>query len=145
MKIDAGVFALFASPLIAVLAGIIMLLFLSGHTPYVPDRPEFLSYIDRLGFSPEGGARSNTAGVIRNVFSPHSPDEEDDSLGPENPAPVFVSMIVKNDGKSFCIIDGRKMQVGDETGAFTLKAIEKGAVTIRYKNGVEETIHVEVY
>ena len=108
MKIDAGVFALFASPLIAVLAGIIMLLFLSGHTPYVPDRPEFLSYIDRLGFSPEGSARSNAAGVIRNVFSPHSPDEEDDSLGPENPAPVFVSMIVKNDGKSFCIIDSNR-------------------------------------
>ncbi len=145
MKIDAGVLALFASPLIALLTCIIMLLFLSGHTPYVPDRPEFLTYIDRLGFSSQESTPPDAAGSIKNVFSAYSPDEEDVSQGPDTLPPVFVSMIVENGTKSFCVIDGRKIQVGDETGAFTLKAIEKDAVTIRYTNGVEETIHVKVY
>ena len=145
MKADAGILALFACPLVAALMGMLLFLFLSGHTSYVPDRPEFLSYIDRLGFSPEEGARTDTAGSIRNVFSPCSTGEEDGSQAPENPAPVLVSMVVENGGKSFCVIDGRKMQVGDETGAFTLKVIEKDAVTIRYTSGVEETIHVKVY
>lgn len=142
---DAGVLALFASPLIAALTGILMLLLISGHAPYVPDRPEFLSYIDRLGFSSQESTPPDEAGSIKNVFSACSPDEEDGSQNQENLAPAFVSMIVENSAKSFCVIDGRKMRVGDETGAFTLKAIEKGAVTIRYRSGVEETVHVKVY
>lgn len=145
MKIDTGILALLAFPLIALLAGIIVLLLTSGHTPYVPDRPEFLSYIDRLGFSSQESTSPGAAGSIRNVFSPNIPDEENGSQRPETLIPVFVSMIVENGTKSFCVMNGRKMQVGDRTDAFILKAIEKDAITIRYMSGIEETIHVKVY
>ncbi|HPD21835.1 MAG: hypothetical protein ACOX3E_15170 [Desulfomonilia bacterium] len=145
MKIDTGILALFASPLIALLAGIVMLLFTSGHTPYVPDRPEFLAYIDQLGFSSQESTPPGSAESIRNVFSPGIPGEENSSQGPEAIAPVFVSMIVENGTKSFCVINGKKMQVGDNTGTFVVKAIKKDAITIRYRSGIEETIHVKVY
>ncbi len=145
MKIDTGILALFASPLIALLAGIVMLLFTSGHTPYVPDRPEFLAYIDQLGFSSQESTPPGSAESIRNVFSPGIPGEENSSQRPETIAPVFVSMIVENGTKSFCVINGKKMQVGDNTGTFVVKAIKKDAITIRYRSGIEETIHVKVY
>jgi len=145
VKIDTGILALFASPLIALLAGIVMLLFTSGHTPYVPDRPEFLAYIDQLGFSSQESTPPGSAESIRNVFSPGIPGEENSSQRPETIAPVFVSMIVENGTKSFCVINGKKMQVGDNTGTFVVKAIKKDAITIRYRSGIEETIHVKVY
>ncbi len=152
MKLDPKIAALFAAPFLALSACVIMAFALPEPKPFALSRPEFLGYIDQLGISSENDGRAAFSGSIRNVFSGEESAEEeplentaDIIAQPAARPPVSVSMLVESGAKSFGIVNGKKMRVGESSGSFTLTAIRKNSVTVRYLDGIEETINVKAY
>ena len=156
MKMDGRLLVLFTFLPIAVIGCTLVTFLTAEPKPFVPERPQFLSFIDQMGVSQENIRTGDTAENIRNVF-PHAetvhggPVHEVPITTTERPAahnthdPVSVSMVVDNGSKSFVMINGRKMYPGESSGSFTLKAIHKNLIVIRYNDGVEETVHVKAY
>lgn len=152
MKLDPKIIALFTFPIAAVFACGIMSFIVPEPKPFVLARPEFLKYIDQLGVSSGNTQETVFPESVRNVFSHETPIDEDpvEDTGyviEESVAhpPVSVSMIVAGNAKSFSVINGKKMKAGESSGLFTLTAIQNNSVTIRYLDGIEETIHVKAY
>lgn len=156
MKPDAKILILFAFPVLAALACAAMTFVLPEAKPYVPNRPVFLNYLDQLGVSSESSKQISFSESIRNVFSYEDQSEEpveeipieDTDYVVEAPAantPVTISMLVESGSKSFSVINGKKMRVGDSTASFALTAIRNNSVTIRHSDGTLETIHVKAY
>lgn len=148
MKIDGRLLVLFTFLPIAIV-GCFLVTFLSTEPkPFVPERPQFLSFIDQMGVSRENIHTGSATETIRNVFIHEDPVHEEAIVTVERPTthvPVSVSMVVDNGSKSFVMINGRKMYPGEKTVSFTLKAIHKNLIVIRYHDGIEETVHVKAY
>ncbi len=135
MGIDRKILLLFALPCIGALLGMLAYMAVPTETNFVPDRPEFLTYVDQLTLYTSHVRENDNSEPLQDVFLHNTPGEE----------PVTVSMIVKNGSRSYVIIDGRKMNVGDTTEAFTLMSIDRNSVTVAYQNGTRETLHVKGY
>jgi hypothetical protein len=54
-------------------------------------------------------------------------------------------MIVDAGSDSFCIVNGKKMRIGENAGDFRVIAIGKDQVTITHHNGTRETHHVKAF
>ncbi len=150
MKIDGRLLVLFTFLPVAII-GCILVTFLSAEPrPYIPERPQFLTFIDQLGVSQKDIFTGAATEDIRNVFIHEAPVHEKAVITAERPQayahdPVAVNMVVDNGSKSFVMINGRKMHPGESTESFTLRAIHKNLIVIRYHDGIEETVHVKAY
>lgn len=156
MKPDARIFILFSFPFIAIISIAIINATFPEQRSYVQDRPQFLNAVDQLSISSGEAGQAFSPDEIRDVFSFHGPSEArpekvlvedvDDLIeAPVTHTPVTVSMILNNGSESFSVIDGQKMRVGEGNSAFTLKSIRDNFVTVRYSDGIEETINVKAY
>ena len=135
MEIDKKVLFLLGMPLVAVLMCFMIYMAIPAQTDFIPDRPEFLTYVDQLNLYSQNLQEPAAYDRIRDVF--HRNGREDN--------PIIVSMIVKNGPGSYSIINGGKMRIGDRTDTFRLVSINKNSITVAYHNGAEETVYVNVY
>ncbi|HNY64362.1 MAG TPA: hypothetical protein PKM41_02920 [Deltaproteobacteria bacterium] len=148
---------LFVFPIVALMACATITFSLPEPKPYVPERPQFLNAIDGLDVSSGGPGDSISTGHIRNVFVCDGVEAETvpEEPAPAEPAPqagkpvsrdpVSVTMVVDGPNGGFGVVNGKKMHVGERSGEFTLTAIRNNSITIRYTDGIEETIHVKAY
>jgi hypothetical protein len=157
MNSGIRIIALFVFPIVSILACAALTLSLPELKPFVPERPQFLGVIDGLGVSSGSSQGSLASERIRNVFA-HE-DITDEEAAAEDPAavpapsiertvsrdPVSVTMVVDGPQGGFAVVNGKKMHVGERSGGFALTAIGKDSVTLRYTDGIEETIHVKAY
>lgn len=135
MNIDKRILFLACVPFIAIILCVAVYLAKPTETNFIPDRPEFLTYVDQLNLYSQHLQEPATYDHIRDVF--HHNGLEDN--------PIIVSMIVKNGSGSYSIINGDKMGIGDRTTSFRLVSIDKSSITVAYNNGAEETVHVNTY
>jgi hypothetical protein len=149
MKLDKNIIWIFMLP--------VMALTLCIASPYVfrenknttLEQPEFLAYVDKLSIFTLKDDPDLAAKDIHDVFR-HEWTMPLAALY-ENPGikaqaePVRVSMIVEAGGESYCIINGKKMRLGDKTDRFQITSIGPDQVITTYKNGTRETHHVKVY
>ena len=135
MKIDRKILFLFCGPLLCVLLCVLAYMVIPDQKNFIPDRPEFLTYVDQLSNYSQSLKKEDTPKHLRDVFYHDTIDK----------APITVSMIVKNGSGSYSIINGNRMERGDSADFFTLVSIDKDSVTIAYNNGAEETVHVKIY
>ena len=151
--IEKRVVSLFIPPIIAIVLCTISSLVLPDSRNFSPEQPEFLAYVDQLSVFTIKGEKDIPASHIRDVFR-HEwtgllPNLEGyaaiRNTGGVNPAPILVTMIVGSGKAGYCIINGRKMRIGDKTDSFRLTSIKSHSVTVKYKNGTRETYNVKIY
>jgi hypothetical protein len=151
--IERKVVSLFIPPIIAIVLCTISSLVLPDSRNFSPEQPEFLAYVDQLSVFTVKGEKDIPASHIRDVFR-HEwtgllPNLDGYTAimntGGVNPAPISVTMIVGSGRAGYCIINGRKMRIGDKTDSFKLTSIKSHSVTVKYKNGTRETYHVKIY
>ena len=151
--IEKRVVSLFIPPIIAIVLCTISSLVLPDSRNFSPEQPEFLAYVDQLSVFTIKGEKDIPARHIRDVFR-HEwtgllPNLEGyaaiRNTGGVNPAPISVTMIVGSGRAGYCIINGRKMRIGDKTDSFRLTSIKSHSVTVKYKNGTRETYNVKIY
>jgi hypothetical protein len=151
--IERKVVSLFIPPIIAIVLCTISSLVLPDSRNFSPEQPEFLAYVDQLSVFTIKGEKEIPVNQIRDVFR-HEwtgvlPNLDGcaaiRNTGGVNPAPVSVTMIVGSGRAGYCIINGRKMRIGDKTGSFRLTSIKSHSVTVKYKNGTRETYNVKIY
>jgi len=151
--IEKRVVSLFIPPIIAIVLCTISSLVLPDCRNFSPEQPEFLAYVDQLSVFTIKGEKDIPASHIRDVFR-HEwtgllPNLEGyaaiRNTGGVNPAPILVTMIVGSGRAGYCIINGRKMRIGDKTDSFRLTSIKSHSVTVKYKNGTRETYNVKIY
>jgi len=151
--IEKRVVSLFIPPIIAIVLCTISSLVLPDCRNFSPEQPEFLAYVDQLSVFTIKGEKDIPASHIRDVFR-HEwtgllPNLEGyaaiRNTGGVNPAPILVTMIVGSGKAGYCIINGRKMRIGDKTDSFRLTSIKSHSVTVKYKNGTRETYNVKIY
>ncbi|MBN2298313.1 MAG: hypothetical protein JXM72_06940 [Deltaproteobacteria bacterium] len=135
MKIDRKILFLLSTPLLCVLLCLLAYMILPDQKNFIPDRPEFLTYVDQLSTYSQSIKKGDIPYRLRDVFYRDTIEQ----------APVTVSMIVKHGSKGYSIINGKRMEPGDAADFFTLVSIDKTSVTIAYNNGAEETVHVKTY
>ncbi len=135
MAIDKKILFLLGMPAVAVLMCFMIHMAIPTQTDFIPDRPEFLTYVDQLNLYSQKLQEPAASDPIRDVF--HRNGREDH--------PIIVSMIVKNGSGSYSIINGGKMSIGDRTDAFRLVSIDTDSITVAYYNGARETVYVNVY
>jgi len=135
MKIDKSMITLFASPVIAIGVCIAIYVLVPQRTDFEIEQPEFLNYVDQLSLYSSHIDETRPDPYIKDVFHKHALETE----------PVVVSLIVKSPNRSYSIINGKKMAVGDRSCSFRLSAIHKDSITITYANGSKETFHVKPY
>jgi hypothetical protein len=151
--IEKRVVSLFIPPIIAIVLCTISSLVLPDCRNFSPEQPEFLAYVDQLSVFTIKGEKDIPASHIRDVFR-HEwtgllPNLEGyaaiRNTGGVNPAPILVTMIVGSGKAGYCIINGRKMRIGDKTDSFRLTSIKSHSVTVKHKNGTRETYNVKIY
>ena len=149
MKLDKTLISLFILPLIA--------LTLCSASPYVfresknisLEQPEFLTHVDKLSILTLKADSDLAAKDIRDVFR-HEWTMPLAALYGNPPVkaeaePVKVSMIVEAGSQSYCVVNGKKMRLGDKTQSFQITSIGPDQVITTNKNGTRETLHVKVY
>jgi hypothetical protein len=149
MKLDKNLIWIFMLPVLA--------LTLCIASPYVfrenknisIEQPEFLTYVDKLSIFTLKADPDLAANDIRDVFR-HEWTLPLAALYGNPPViavaePVKVSMIVEAGGESYCIVNGKKMRLGDKTEGFLITSIGPDQVITTNKNGTRETHHVKVY
>ncbi|HPI91580.1 MAG TPA: hypothetical protein PLT09_00905 [Deltaproteobacteria bacterium] len=151
MRIDVKLAVLFIFPIMACIFCFASAFLLPNTARYSPAHPEFLSTIDQLSLFTMEGSEDVPAGGIRDVFR-HEWTLSSSNLTPYPDTqalpisqPPRVTMIMEGGLGSFCIINGKKMYLGDRTDTFRVTALGKDSVTITYQNGTRETHHVKAY
>jgi hypothetical protein len=149
MKLDKNLIRLFMLPLIALILCIAFPYVSRENKNITIEQPEFLTYIDKLSILTLKDESDLAAKDILDVFR-HEWTMPMDALYGNPPVkalaePVKVSMIVEAGGESYCIINGKKMRLGDKTDCFQISSIGPDQVITTYKNGTRETLHVKVY
>jgi len=135
MKIDRKTLSLLTIPLLCVFLCMLAHMTLPDQKNFIPDRPEFLTYVDQLSIYSQSVKKGDIPYTLRDVFH-HETIEQ---------SPITVSMIVKNGSKGYSIINGKRMEPGDTADLFKLVSIDKTSVIIEYNNGAKETVHVKTY
>jgi hypothetical protein len=149
MKLDKNLIWLFMPPVMALILCITFPYIFRENNRVSMEQPEFLTYVDKLSIFTLKDSAGLAYEDIRDVFR-HEWTLPLDYLG-GNPSvkalavPVKVSMIVEAGSQSYCIIDGKKMRLGDKTGGFQITSIGPDQVVTTNKNGTRETHHVKVY
>jgi hypothetical protein len=151
--IERRVVSLFIPPIIAIVLCTISSLVLPDSRNFSPEQPEFLAYVDQLSVFTIKGEKDIPASHIRDVFrhewTGFLPNLDGfaaiRNTGGVNPASMSVTMIVGSGKDGYCIINGRKMRIGDKTDSFRLTSIKSHSVTVKYKNGTRETYNVKIY
>ncbi|MCD6571352.1 MAG: hypothetical protein J7L53_11670 [Deltaproteobacteria bacterium] len=132
--------------LIPITAGIICmaLFFINPYKKdFVLDRPNFLSNIDQLSVCSQDPEDISSKGNIKDVFCP---SKESASKGSTySRYPIRISLIVNSPKGGYVILNGKKMYVGDSYRGLTITSVRSDSVTVRYNNGVKETIYVKIY
>ncbi len=149
MKLDKNLIRLFMLPLIAIILCIASPYIFRENKNITMEQPEFLTYVDKLGIFTLKDDSDLAAKDIRDVFR-HEWTMPLDALYGNLPVkadaePVRVSMIVEAGSQSYCIINGKKMRLGDKTQSFQISSIGPDQVITTNKNGTRETLHVKVY
>ncbi|HOS96407.1 MAG TPA: hypothetical protein PLR71_13330 [Deltaproteobacteria bacterium] len=150
MKVDTKLIILVLIPVAGIFLCMASSLLVRGPVPYSPSQPEFLGVVDQLSLFTLTGDEGTGAANMRDVFRhewtatslPAIPDTE--HTAQVRPAPR-VTMVVDAGRDSFCIVNGKKMRVGESAGDFRVVAIGKDQVTITYHNGTRETHHVKAF
>lgn len=151
MKVDRTIVMLFIPPVAGLVICLLAATVLPSSRPYTPEHPEFLTTIDQLSlFTLKGSADPEVKG-IRDVFRHewtmpvlpgiHGITSPADAV----PASIQVSMIVEAGEYSYCIVNGKKMRLGDRTDRFRVTSIGDSQVVITLKNGTREILHVKAY
>ena len=149
MKLDKNLIWIFMLPLMALILCIASPYVFRENKNISLDQPEFLTYVDKLSIFTLKDDSDLAANDIRDVFR-HEWTLPLDALYGNPPVkaeaePVKVSMIVEAGGESYCIINGKKMRLGDKTESFRITSIGPDQVITTSKNGARETHHVKVY
>jgi hypothetical protein len=149
MKLNKNLILIFMLP--------VMALILCIASPYVfrenknisIEQPEFLTYVDQLSiFTMKDDSHLETKDIL-DVFR-HEWTLPMAALYGNQPVkteaePIKVSMLVEAGSQSYCIINGKKMRLGDKTQGFQITSIGPDQVITQNKNGTRETHHVKVY
>ena len=149
MKLDKNLILIFMLPLIALILCIAVPYVFRENKNITLEQPEFLTYVDKLSIFTLKDDSDLAAKDIRDVFR-HEWTMPLDALYGNPPVkaeaePVRVSMIVEAGSQSYCIINGKKMRLGDKTQSFQISSIGPEQVITTNKNGTRETLHVKVY
>jgi hypothetical protein len=149
MKLDRNLLVIFILPVIAVILCIALPYVFSENKNISLEQPAFLTYVDKLSIFTLKADPDLAANDIRDVFR-HEWALPLDALYGIPPVkakaePVTVSMIVEAGSQSYCIINGKKMRLGDKTGGFQITSIGPDQVITTNKSGTRETHHVKVY
>jgi len=149
MKLDKNLIRIFMLPLIALIVCIAVPYVFRENKNITLEQPEFLTYVDKLSIFTLKDDSDLAAKDIRDVFR-HEWTMPLDALYGNPPVkakaePVRVSMIVEAGSQSYCIINGKKMRLGDKTQSFQISSIGPDQVITTNKNGTRETLHVKVY
>ncbi len=150
MKVDTKLIILVLIPVAGVILCMGSSLLVRGPAPYSPSQPEFLGVIDQLSLFTLTGEEGTGAATMKDVFrhewtASSLPDFADTENTVQVRPAVRVTMIVDAGKDSFCIVNGKKMRIGESAGDFRVIAIEKDQVTITYHNGTRETHHVKAF
>jgi hypothetical protein len=158
MKIDNRILFLLIPPVVALVLCSLSSFVLPKDSGFTPEQPEFLTYFDALSVFNEKNKEERPLAGVKDIFR-HEwiglPEMEalpaqyssQGIMKPLSPLPreVEVTMIVSAGNDSYCLINDRKMRLGDKTDNFKVTSIQKDQVTITYKNGNRETHHVKLY
>jgi hypothetical protein len=149
MKLDKNLLWIFMLPVLTVILCISYPHVFRQNKTISLEQPEFLTYVDKLSIFTLKADSDFAANDIKDVFR-HEWTLPLNSLYETPPVtavadPVKVSMIVEAGRQSYCIINGKKMRLGDTTESFRITSIGPDQVITTYKNGTRETHHVKVY
>jgi hypothetical protein len=153
VKIEKEIVLLFIPPIIAIVLCTISSLVLPDSRNFSLDQPEYLAYVDQLSIFTINEQKDNPLDKIKDVFRHEWTGHMqglDGYAGIQNttgekPAQPSVTMIVGSGRAGYCIINGKKMRIGDKTDSFKLTSIKSHSVTVSYKNGTRETYNVKLY
>jgi hypothetical protein len=149
MKLDKNLILIFILPVMAFILCIAYPYVFRENKNISLEQPEFLTYVDKLSIFTLKADPDLAANDIHDVFR-HEWALPLDALYGNPPVkakaePVKVSMIVEAGAQSYCIINGKKMRLGDTTGGFQITSIGPDQVITTNKNGTRETHHVKVF
>jgi hypothetical protein len=146
MKIDKEMVMIFLPVLTALILCAMAPYLMREDKGFTPEQPEFLAYVDKLGMitvkEDAGPAPADIKDVFRHEWTMPGFGLPEQGGGA---APLVVSMVVEAGEDGFCIINGRKMHIGDKTDRFRVTSIGSDSVTLLYQNGTREIRHVKVY
>jgi len=158
MKIDNRILLLIILPVSALVLCSLSSFVLPRDSGFTPEQPEFLTYVDALSVFNETSRQEQPPSGVRDIFRHEwigMPEVQalpalyssGGLIKPLKPLPqeVTVSMIVSSGNDSYCIINDKKMRLGDRADNFKVTSIQKDQVTITYQNGTRETHHVKLY
>jgi hypothetical protein len=149
MKLDKNLIWVLMLPLITLILCIAAPLVFRENKNITLEQPEFLTYVDKLSIFTLKDDSDLAAKDIHDVFR-HEWTLPVAALYGTTPVkaeaePAKVSMIVEAGSQSYCVINGKKMRLGDKTQSFQITSIGPDQVIATYKNGTRETFHVKVY
>lgn len=159
MKIDNRILLLVILPAAALILCSLSSFVLPKDSGFTPEQPEFLTYVDALSVFNETGRQEQPPSGVRDIFRHEWIGLPEMQALPalyssgglmNSPLPLpqqeaTVSMIVSAGSDSYCIINDKKMGLGDKSEKFKVTSIQKDQVTITYQNGTRETHHVKPY
>jgi hypothetical protein len=149
MKLDKTLIPIFMLPVMAIILCIASPYVFRENKNISLEQPEFLTYVDKLSIFTLKADSDPVTDDIHDVFR-HEWTLPMAALYGNPPVkseaePAKVSMIVEAGGQSYCIINGKKMHLGDKTESIQITSIGPDQVITTYKNGTRETLHVKVY
>jgi hypothetical protein len=149
MKLDKNLLLIFMLPVMAIILCIASPYVFRENKNISLDQPEFLAYVDKLSIFTLKADSDLADNDIRDVFRHEWALPLASLLGDQGVKtiadPVRVSMIVEAGSQSYCIINGKKMRLGEKTEGLQITSIGPDQVITTNKNGTRETHHVKVY